>query len=297
MMHDLHGMARALGGVIVGRASLLVPGPGHSPTDRSLSVKFDPVAPDGFVVFSFAGDSVIACRDHVRAALGLRPSNRRHTKALPAADLSAVASFDHSSDHSAFALRLWREAIDPRGTVVTDYLSSRGLILPEEVAGGVVRFHPALKYNGKSVGGMVTLFRDITTNAPCGIQRTFLDAAGLKIKRAMLGRAKHAAIKIDADENVTMGLTIGEGFESSLAGQRIGFRPVWALGSAGAIADFPVLPGIDAITVLGEVGDRGANHRATQTCVERWREAGQEAFIATPLVGKDLNDAWREVAT
>jgi len=71
----LHGVARALGGVIVGHASLLVPGPGHSLTDRSLSVKFDPVAPDGFVVFSFAGDSVIACRDHVRAALGLRPSD------------------------------------------------------------------------------------------------------------------------------------------------------------------------------------------------------------------------------
>jgi putative DNA primase/helicase len=295
MMHNLHGVARALGGVIVGRASVLAPGPGHSPTDRSLSVKLDPVAPDGFVVHSFAGDPVIDCRDHVRAALGLRLSNRTHT--LPSAALSGIATVVHSSDSSAFALRLWREASDPRGTVVERYLSSRGLTLPDDVADSVVRFHPRLKYNGKSVGGMVTLFRDITTNAPCGIQRTFLDPAGVKIKRAMLGRAKHAAIKTDADENVTVGLTIGEGFESSLAARLAGFRPVWALGSAGAIADFPVLPGIDAITVLGEVGDRGANHRATQTCVERWREAGQEAFIATPLVGKDLNDAWREVAT
>jgi hypothetical protein len=295
-MHNPHGVARALGGVIVGRASLLVPGPGHSPTDRSLSVKFDPVAPDGFVVFSFAGDSVIACRDHVRAALGLRPSNRTYTKSLPGTALSAFASVGPSSDHSAFALRLWREASDPRGTVVEHYLSSRNLSLPEDVAGGVVRFHPSLKYNGCLVGGMVTLLRDIKTNAPCGIQRTFLDAAGVKIKRAMLGRAKHAAIKIDPDENVTMGLTIGEGFESSLAARLAGFRPVWALGSAGAIANFPVLPGIDAITILGEVGDRGANHRASQECANRWIEAGQEAFIVTPLLGGDLNDAWREVA-
>jgi hypothetical protein len=291
MLHNLHMVAQALGGAVVGRASVLAPGPGHSPTDRSLSVKLDPVAPDGFVVHSFAGDPAIDCRDHVRAAIGLRLSNRTHT--LP----SAGATVIHSSDRSAFALWLWHEASDPRGTVVERYLSSRGLTLPDDVADSVVRFHPTLKYNGVVVSGMVALFRDIETNAPCGIQRTFLDAAGVKIKRAMFGRAKRAAIKIDADDNVTMGLTIGEGFESSLAARLAGFRPVWALGSAGAIAKFPVLPGIDAITVLGEVGDKGANNRATQTCATRWMNAGQEVFLATPLLGSDLNDAWREVAT
>ena len=108
----------------------------------------------------------------------------------------------------------------------------------------------------------------------------------------MLGRAKHAAIKLDADEDVTLGLVIGEGLETGLAAQLAGFRPVWALGSASAIAAFPVLPGIEAINILGEIDDSGANHRATKVCSARWTEAGQEAFIITPLCGGDLADIW-----
>ncbi|MDP2355734.1 MAG: toprim domain-containing protein [Beijerinckiaceae bacterium] len=180
--------------------------------------------------------------------------------------------------------------------MVAEYLSSRGLTLPDDVAGRVVRYHPALKYNGNTFGGMISLFRDIKTNSPCGVQRTFLDSDGRKVGRTMLGRTKHAAIKINADEDVTSGLAISEGFESGLAGRLGRFRPVWATGSAGGITKFPVLAGIEAITILGEVGDGGANHRASQTCAARWVSAGQEAFIVTPLVGGDLNDAWCEVA-
>src|SRR5208282_6039566 len=137
-------------------------------------------------------------------------------------------------------------------------------------------------------------FRDIRTDEPCGIHRTFLDSAGRKLDRRMLGRAKHAAIKLDADEDVALGLIIGEGLETCLAAWLAGFRPAWAVGSAGAIAAFPVLTGIEAITILGEVGDGGANHRAAQACATRWIEAGQEAFIVAPLVGSDLNDVWCE---
>jgi hypothetical protein len=49
------------------------PGPGHSAADRSLSVKLDAAAPDGFIVTSFAGDDALACKDYVREKLGLSP--------------------------------------------------------------------------------------------------------------------------------------------------------------------------------------------------------------------------------
>jgi hypothetical protein len=62
-------IARALGGVAKGD-SVLAPGPGHSAKDRSLSVKADSSAPDGFVVFSHAGDDPIKCRDYVRERCG-----------------------------------------------------------------------------------------------------------------------------------------------------------------------------------------------------------------------------------
>jgi RecA-family ATPase/5S rRNA maturation endonuclease (ribonuclease M5) len=68
---DVRAAARALGGDISGRYGVICPGPGHSHQDRSLSIKFDPNAPDGFVVHSFAGDDPIACKDHVRGRLGL----------------------------------------------------------------------------------------------------------------------------------------------------------------------------------------------------------------------------------
>jgi AAA domain len=70
MTHSLRTLAKALGGEVNG-GQVLAPGPGHSATDRSLSVKLDSNAPDGFVVHSFAGDDPIACKDYVRNKAGL----------------------------------------------------------------------------------------------------------------------------------------------------------------------------------------------------------------------------------
>jgi hypothetical protein len=67
---SLDQIAKALGGEVSG-GQVRAPGPNHSPQDRSLSVKLDTEAPDGFVVHSFSGDGAIACRDHVRRKLGL----------------------------------------------------------------------------------------------------------------------------------------------------------------------------------------------------------------------------------
>lgn len=75
-MSQLHGSAtlnewaRALGGEVSG-GQVLCPGPGHSHTDRSLSVMQSPGAANGFIVNSFAADDPIACRDYVRQKLGM----------------------------------------------------------------------------------------------------------------------------------------------------------------------------------------------------------------------------------
>jgi hypothetical protein len=47
-MSDLRALARALGGEISGR-QVLAPGPGHGRLDRSLSIRFDPAAPEALV--------------------------------------------------------------------------------------------------------------------------------------------------------------------------------------------------------------------------------------------------------
>jgi hypothetical protein len=69
---NLETAASRLGGEL--RAGeILCPGPNHSEADRSLAVKLDDGAPDGFVVHSFAGDDEIQCRDYVRKKLRLPP--------------------------------------------------------------------------------------------------------------------------------------------------------------------------------------------------------------------------------
>jgi Protein of unknown function (DUF3631) len=65
-------IAQALGGE-VRAGQIAAPGPGHSPADRSLNIRIDPNAPDGFVLNSFAGDDPLKCRDYVRAKMGLPP--------------------------------------------------------------------------------------------------------------------------------------------------------------------------------------------------------------------------------
>jgi hypothetical protein len=140
---------------------------------------------------------------------------------------------------------------------------------------------------------MVVLYRNIHSDAPSAIQRTWLTENGEKIDRRTLGPAKGAAIKIDADEDVTTGLVIGEGFETALSARQSGVRPCWAAGSKGAIANFPVLSGIGCLTFLEETGEKGANAAEIEKCAERWIAAGKEAIAITPIFAGDFNDAIR----
>ena len=100
-------MARALGGKVSG-GQVLAPGPGHSPADRSLSVKPDPAAPEGFFVHSFADDDPIACRDHVRARLGLpkwEPNGAGTAKKADKANGVAAAAKLYSPTVATFVYR------------------------------------------------------------------------------------------------------------------------------------------------------------------------------------------------
>src|SRR6266446_5744319 len=118
MILDPRAVARALRGNVSGR-NVIAPGPGHSRADRSLSIKIDPAAPDGFILHSFAGNSPIACRDYVRAALRLGALERPRKQHLPSHSRpSSVVPGDGATERSVLALRIWNEAHDSRGTTV-----------------------------------------------------------------------------------------------------------------------------------------------------------------------------------
>jgi hypothetical protein len=260
--------------------------------DRCLGVTIYPDGGVGWRCFhcDWSGGKSLRSSSALTSRRPISSSNARSRVRIPAEQSDDEASRIHR------ALTIWAEARDPRSTIVEHYLTVvRGLCLPDEIAGDVIRFHPALPFKGTHVPAMVALFRDIRTDEPCGIHRVFLDSEGRKIDRWMLGRAAGAAIKLDADENVTLGLSVGEGIETGIAGWLAGFRPVWALGSANAIGKFPVLPGIETITTLGENNDGGENAEQTSICIDRWIGAGKEAFEVTLVAGDDLNTVYREV--
>ena len=105
----------------------------------------------------------------------------------------------------------------------------------------------------------------------------------------MLGAKKCSAIKLSADEEVTTRLTIGEGIETTIAGMLEGFTPAWALGDASGVGAFPVLAGIESITVL--VDNDVAGRASASLCSLRWTAAGHEVFRVIPRQrGADMAD-------
>jgi putative DNA primase/helicase len=146
---------------------------------------------------------------------------------------------------------------------------------------------------------MVCLVRNIVTNHPQGIQRTALMPDGTAVKRngktfrLSLSSISGGAIKIDPDEDVTHGLCIGEGLETCLSGQLIGYRPVWSVLSKSGVAGFPLLPGIDGLTIFGEYDEKQQSMEAIQACADRWLAARKEVLTAWPMAGNDLNDELR----
>ena len=116
--HDLLPLARIaeiLGGD-ARRFDVVAPGPGHSAADRSMSVRPDEGAPDGFLVHSFAGDDAIECKEYVTEKLGLTPKSKsggtgggRARK--PIASTSITAKTARRISGSKVSRRRWQEAI------------------------------------------------------------------------------------------------------------------------------------------------------------------------------------------
>ena len=84
-------------------------------------------------------------------------------------------------------------------------------------------------------------------------------------------------------------LGIAEGVETAIAANMMGHGPAWALGSAGAIGNLPVLPGIKRLILLAEHNE--TSRAATDRCGKRWLGAGRKVMRIWPNQGHDdLND-------
>jgi putative DNA primase/helicase len=181
--------------------------------------------------------------------------------------------------------------------VSAEYLAGRKLELAEGMSGRVLRHHPRCPWRNEAdelvlVPALLALFRDVRTDEPTAILRRALTADGRKIgKPRYLGPMAGCAVKLTANKDVCQGLHVGEGVETMLAAMMLGFAPAWALGGTGNLQAFPVLSGIDALTIIVDHDAHGAGQRAASECFDCWTEAGREVWCVLPDgVGVDLND-------
>ena len=101
-----------------------------------------------------------------------------------------------------------------------------------------------------------------------------------------------ASYVISPDDEVLQGLHLAEGIESALAGMAIGLRPMWATGSTALMAKFPVLSGIECLTIVVDQRRkrRRASARRTRSKRDGLKRAGRPASSIGTGSG-DINDA------
>ena len=249
-----------------------------------------------------AGDAL----DLVRAALGLDMAeamawSRRWLgvdegeAALPPRRVPAPMPALDNRDRWRYP---WQAARPIAGTLAETYLAGRGLKFADP-GGRVLRF--AARRARKSPANeleyhpaLLVLLRDLGTGKACGIVNIYLQADGRDRLRdrkgkTCTGRARAAAIMLSAFDEPTMGLVLCEGVETGIAIYQSDLRSVWACGGAGSLANFPVLAGIEALTIAADADEPGG--RAAETCAARWRAAGCEVEIVAPPVGDWADDA------
>lgn len=301
---NLKSIAKALGGEVSGH-QVVAPGPYHSKHDRSLVVFLDPNAPDLFRVHSHAGDDWKSCRDYVKARLGIDTQAAVRNIVTAVAPETQPETVDDAA-RIAKALSFWAEASsDISRTPAMAYLVRRGIDparLPADL-GLSLRWHPSCPWEQGRHGCMLGLMTDAVTGEPRAIHRTAITPASEKVGKKMLGPSAGCVVRLWPDDTVSTALVLGEGIETTLAAAtRIDYRgthliPAWAACSAGGMAKFPVLSGVECLTLLVDNDKSGAGQRAAAECSQRWTDADREVIRLIPdIQGQDFNDIVRSAA-
>lgn len=164
-------------------------------------------------------------------------------------------------------------------TPAAHYLGRRGCALPPRPEESDLRWMPDHKHpRGYRGPALVALVTDIETCEPISIHRTWLAEAGrgkAEVEKPRLfvkGHRSDGVVRLWLDAEVNLDLVIGEGIETCLAGAAAGLTPVWACLYAGNLRKFPVLPGLEGLTIL--VDNDRAGIDASNALIDRYVAAG-----------------------
>jgi phage/plasmid primase-like uncharacterized protein len=205
---------------------------------------------------------------------------------------------DHNDDEQRRleqADAIWRSS-SPLGPDAIAYFSKRGININDVPEHGGLRFHARCPWQDGTVPAIVARFTTAIGNEPRGIWRRPISGE----KPMTLGQMAGCVIRLWPDEAVKQGLVIGEGVETCIsAATRISHRgtllqPAWAVGGSGNLKNFPILSGVEALTILVDNDVKSDGQKAAAKCAARWSAAGREVIRLTPkIVDADFNDVVR----
>lgn len=283
-MKDLRDIVREHGGdLYAGGNKAVIPGPGHSRKDRSLSLK---IGDDGErVIFkSFANDP----DREVMAYLGIEAKARAET---PIERAAYIRRRDHERKVRAEQARreadadlalcrcIWEGTVPSQGTDAEAYLWARGLIIDATD----VAYHPAAprsKDPEKARPGpaMVSLVRS-ATGTPQALHLTHLKPRGVGyLSKLMFGAVGGHSVQL-APMGPTRTLGVGEGIETCAAFAELHGVPTWAALSTSGLVGFVIPPGVRKLVIAAD-GDRGGMKAATDLAQRARRSCDVEIHAA-----------------
>jgi putative DNA primase/helicase len=194
--------------------------------------------------------------------------------------------------HRELGLDIFSRGDDMRGTLAHRYLDSRNIPIPKR-SFNFMRYVPWCPRGRLRVPALVALMRTVEDDAPAAIQRVMLDAEGRKLCAMMLGPSGRAVMKLGAERPPMARLYVCEGLETGLALLGAGYRPVWALGSAGAMARFPKIE-VEELVICADNDTAGLD--AAKACRKRygratiWKPHGENLDFADIITARRIKE-------
>jgi hypothetical protein len=297
----LAALVRALGGdLYAGGRRALVPAPGHSPADRSVSLLLE----DGrLLVHGFGGADWREVLDDLRARGWIDAENRLLEGGAPVVDRGGPTPAPVRAERVAAARRLWDAAgaiaaANPAGL----YIASRGVDLAAATAGGALRAHaaaPASAYRnrGPRRPALLAAVSDAAGELTA-VEITYLDPSGRRSRAARPSRKLVGVLPAGSAVRLAQigeAMVVGEGVFTALSAMRRFGLPGWALLSTSNLRRWSPPAGVRRVVVAGDRGRDG--ERSAAVLRAALVRSGVAASVVLPPAGYgDWNDLEQEEA-
>jgi len=259
--------------------------PAHNDRTPSLSIRQG--ASCRILLHCFGGCPSAAILEAL--ALDKREASNRHNYSVDSRRMLTDAT--RAKQNREIAEHIWRRQTRPAaGTVVEDYLRSRGIMIPIPPA---IRFHPQLKHpSGPFVRAAMIAGVQSTDGGFAAIHRTFLDGAkktALTPAKAALGPIAGGAVRLSSQLDSTIALA--EGIETGLSILQATRIPTWTTLGTSNLAKIELPAGIHEVIICADHDTNGAGEQAALAAAAKLIREGRKVRIAhPPVVGADFND-------